>query len=856
MPKISDYFVPYPKQKEVLPYLGKGNIIFYGGARGGGKMQTLDSIVLTPYGERRMGDLKVGDIISNPNGSPQKIIQIHPHGEQEIYRLIFEDGASTEVGLEHLWLTRITSSRKTKITDNDYLNDEDFGDGNIMDTKAIIEWIDKKNQSDDDKVIKKQHLCIPLCNPIKFTKSYKYDMRKIHPYILGVLIGDGSITEGSVSTNTVGYTGIDQEIDEKIINLGYNVRANGKAKTIYYEGIKDELIRIGIHGTSSLTKFIPEPYKYSTIEQRIELMQGLMDTDGYVDDRGHMSYTTISKQLAIDVQWVVRSLGGKATIKKDIAGYKDSDGTFIRCNDAYTVYFNTKINPDLVHLPRKKARCKYEFNNGVSELQRRIVGYEYVGRKEAQCITVSHPNGLYITDDFIVTHNSALALFIAVLVAIRYPNIRIVCIRKTYPELEQVFIDKLKLKYPEVAFKYKYLTQSKTARFSNGSRIVFKACETRADAEKIQGDEYQLMIIDEALNFAQQLIERMSGSVRNAGIKNWKATVLMTGNPGGISDAYFKSRFVRPDYSKWTEEQLKHKDRYIFIEAKLKDNPSLDNDDQYRSMLESITDENLRAAWLDGNWDVLEGQFFSEFNSQTHVIKPFRIPNHWQQFCGLDLGYTDSHPTVLLKFAKDPDNNILYVTDEYYGKGVAGNHARAIKQMLGEEPPIIYCDPAMYENTRKNEHGQPSPAMLFVQEGLPMVPSNNSRVNGWRIVKQWLHYSPIQSSRMFFFDTCPALINYLPTLRYNTRALTNTEDLDTTQDFDDFADALRYGIVGSNSMPDITTDPLPEYIQSTQIDYEEPEIVETFEHMFLPRGGYAWDETPMKDYNNNARALY
>ena len=216
MPRISDYFTPYPKQKEVLPYLGKGKIIFYGGARGGGKMQPLDSIIITPYGERKMGDLKVGDIISNPNGSPQKIIQIHKHGEQEIYRLLFEDGASTEVGLEHLWVTRITSSGKTKITDNDYLNDEEFGEGTMMDTKSIIEWLDKKNQADDDKQIKKQHLCIPLCKPVKFTKSYKYDMRTIHPYILGVLIGDGSLTKSSMSINTVGYTGIDKEIDLRL----------------------------------------------------------------------------------------------------------------------------------------------------------------------------------------------------------------------------------------------------------------------------------------------------------------------------------------------------------------------------------------------------------------------------------------------------------------------------------------------------------------------------------------------------------------------------------------------------------------------------------------------------------------
>lgn len=797
--KFSDYFKPSPKQKELLDCVGSGKHVFFGGARGGGKMSSNTSLICTPYGFRQMGDLKVGDTISNPNGSPQKVIQIYEHPNKDIYEIEFEDGAKTEVGLEHLWLVRITSSHQTKIQDNEYLNDEDFGKGQIVDTQFIINWLDKKSKSDESNTISKQHICIPLTNPVRFTKAYKYDPRTIEPYILGVLIGDGCL--GQTTANRVRYTGIDKEIDEKIVSLGYKVVANGKEKSIIYEGVGTKISNLNLRCTS-INKFIPEAYKYDTVENRIQLVQGLMDTDGYVDDRGHMSYTTISQRLASDFQFLIRSLGGKANIVKDKAGYRDKDGAYIQCNDAYTVYFNTKINRDLVSITRKKDRCKDGFNNGVSELQRRIVSCKLIGKKDARCITVSHPNSLYICDDFIVTHNTHGCRGMAVRTARAYPGISIVCIRKTYDELKESFINKILEEYPAEVFKYRYTQNSKTCKFANGSRIIFKSCETEKDARKIQGLEYQLMIIDEAPLLQAAVITRISGSLRRnvEKLPDFIPTLIMTGNPGGISDYWFKTRFINPDISVWTQSEIDHlTDKRKFISAKVTDNAYIG--DEYIQLLSSISDENLREAWLNGNWDVWDGQFFTQWNEAYHVIEPFSVPESWLKWGAMDLGFSEAHPTTYLEFTQDPQNNCIYIIKEYTGVGSSETYIRELKEII-DPKCVIYADPSMFKGSGKETDMSTTPAMMFLSEGISLVPANNERVNGWRAVKSWLGMDETHRPNCMIFNTCTELIRTIPLQMYSKRLGSKSEDLDTKGE-DDWVDSLRYGLFSPGLLPSI-----------------------------------------------------
>ena len=392
---------------------------------------------------------------------------------------------------------------------------------------------------------------------------------------------------------------------------------------------------------------------------------------------------------------------------------------------------------------------------------------------------------------------SHMALDAAVKAAMRYPGIRVGVLRHTFPELNEVFITKLTDRFPETLFKYKYTHKDHTATFSNRSRIIFKSCENEKDAQKAQGTEYQLLIIDEVTNFEIEVVQKLFGSCRNAKIKNFKPTVMMTGNPGGISDDWFKCHYIDVDYTKWTDGELKHKDSYIFIPAKIADNPSVEED--YVAMLESLP-EHLKKAWLDGDWNIWEGKFFDMWNQDIHVIPEQAIPSTWTIRAGMDLGYTEKHPTVCLWGAQNPDDGTVIVFDEYIGSGSVDQHLSYVGDRNYElGGGAIYADPSMWNKSTKLHASDPCPADLFLQSGIPVLPANNERINGGRLVKAWLNHGMARPPKLYVTDRCAKLITTLPTLKY-AKAASIKEDLDTRM-ADDAADALRYLMMSGFGYP-------------------------------------------------------
>ena len=389
---------------------------------------------------------------------------------------------------------------------------------------------------------------------------------------------------------------------------------------------------------------------------------------------------------------------------------------------------------------------------------------------------------------------SRFSLIAAILVALQYPGITIVAIRRKYSELEEVFIQQLKLDYPEPIFMYKYKEKHRMAIFANTSRILFRACDTESDAEKIQGIEFQLMIIDEANNFEEITLQKLTGSLRKSnrklGMKNFLPSLIMTGNPGGRSDLYFKHHYINPDYRYWNENELKHRDKYIFIQSKVADNPAVG--EEYVEMLEALP-HNLKEAWLYGNWNVFHGQFFEEWESSQHVIKSFEIPPDWERKSGMDMGFTDKHPTVFLWAAQDPETQDIHIYREAVLTGDLESQASIIADyQKNETMSMQVADPSMWDDTTKNKIGDDSAAFLFLRQGIPLIPADNSRINGWRIVKQWMHWTRRKPPKLKVHDNCPMFIEAIPTLKYNVSNTYNLEDLDTRQKYDDFADALRY----------------------------------------------------------------
>lgn len=310
------------------------DICIYGGKRGGAKAQPYSSKVITPFGEREMGILKVGSIISDTDGNMQKVISISEHGFKPVYEILFKDGTTARCTDDHLWKIKRTNYIRKSRRINGTGQEADWQNWTF---EMVREFLDKRNSGE----IKSGNLLIPLCAPIKFINPNEYQL-----------------------------------------DSGMAGMINGK------------------NPNSS----IPEYYKTASIEERFHLVQGLMDTDGTIDQRGHCSYSTISETLAGDMAYILRSLGAYVTIEKSKAGYRKGE-EYIQCNPVYNLYIKIEDTARLFTLPRKKERTK-KFNGGVSTPCKAIDSYKFVGYDKCRCIAVSNPNSLYITDNFNVTHNS------------------------------------------------------------------------------------------------------------------------------------------------------------------------------------------------------------------------------------------------------------------------------------------------------------------------------------------------------------------------------------------------------------------------------------------------------------------
>jgi len=363
----------------------RGRITEIYGPEGAGKAQPLDAKVLTPHGWRNIGDLEVGDLVVDPaTGKDAAVIGVYPQGKRPIYRIVFNDEATTECDIEHLWLTWTHWRREKGLPPE------------LRTLSDILPWLKRRRYG----------VFIPVTKPVEFAPG---DALPVPPYLLGVLLGDGGLSQSSVLVTTV-----EPEIIDAIRSLlpeGLDVRRQGDTPTYRLTAgrtggrpnpLKEALKSLGLMGLRSHEKFIPASYLRASIEDRAALLQGLMDTDGYADTNGSISYTTTSRQLRDDFVELVRSLGGVAVATEKIAHYRYR-GTMRQGRTAYTVSFRLPAGIHPFRLARKLERYR------PCPPMRRIVSVERVGEKDAVCIMLDSPAQLYITDNYIVTHNTTLA---------------------------------------------------------------------------------------------------------------------------------------------------------------------------------------------------------------------------------------------------------------------------------------------------------------------------------------------------------------------------------------------------------------------------------------------------------------
>lgn len=501
--------------------LNDADILIIGGRRGGGKMNPIDTKIVTPFGLRRLGDLKVGSVISNPRtGGMEKVVQIFEHKNKDVYEVQFADGATCECGLEHLWQIKLTNHQHKTRKINGYGQEADW---RVVPFSFIKEHLDKNK---DNKSPYKRNVLIPVTQPVKFTKSGlsmwspNYD-----PYIIGALVGDGCLRQGAVK-----LTSADEEIVAQFkqfqMSISQKEGANCKEYSIRDAELKDALIKLKLYGLKSEEKFIPTCYKMGTIETRLAFMQGLMDTDGYVGASGKIYYSTVSPRLAEDVKFVIESLGGTATICKKKAGYK-KDGIYIKCQDAYELYIRIDNKSQLFRLKRKIEKVK-PYNGGVSQVHRRITGYRYIGKKDCRCITVDDIGSLYMTEGCVVTHNT-FAIELAPLRYIDNPLFSIHGFRKEENDIERGLWKTSKKLYMDVATPkesdYSWV-------FPSGATSKYEHLhdENKID-QRFRGTEMPFVMVDEVPQITKETFFTLLASNRNTiGVDN---QFMGTCNPVG-----------------------------------------------------------------------------------------------------------------------------------------------------------------------------------------------------------------------------------------------------------------------------------------------------------------------------------
>ncbi|WP_458245852.1 helicase-related protein [Streptomyces sp. MAI_2237] len=350
------------------------------GEVGSGKAQPLDSLVLTPAGFRRIGDMRVGDEIVVPEGEIALVDGVFPQGERDVWRLVLSDGSSVECDDEHLWIVGTSCGWHRGQAPK------------VMTTREIRLDTFKANGS--------SKWYIPAATPVDLGDDSGLPL---DPYLFGLLLGDGSFR------HNLRLSTIDDEIRDAVAAAVapdcHLVPVKGSKCDFTIQlaqrtgGVRNPVIQtlrdLNLWGVTSHAKFIPDQFKNTTVKNRLALLQGLLDTDGTVDADGmSISLCSASRRLADDVAWLVRSLGGRARVLQKKAAFTVSAAL----PDEYAPFRLTR-KAERVH-PRPTYNT---FRRGVRAV-------EYVGRKPVQCISVAHRSHAYVTDNFTVTHNTMVAL--------------------------------------------------------------------------------------------------------------------------------------------------------------------------------------------------------------------------------------------------------------------------------------------------------------------------------------------------------------------------------------------------------------------------------------------------------------
>lgn len=375
----------------------------------------------------------------------------------------------------------------------------------------------------------------------------------------------------------------------------------------------------------------------------------------------------------------------------------------------------------------------------------------------------------------------------AIVLALTYSGIKILIVRRTFSELEGTIIQPMiqlinsahiggRPAGDQIASYHSTMHQY---FFSNTSTIKFGHLSTKEAIHEYQGQEFDVIFMDEATHFTESQFRMLGACLR--GVNKFPKQMHLTCNPGGIGHQWVKRLFITRDY----EPTEKAKD-YVFIPATVEDNPALmEAVPEYVQMLE-VQPDDVRRAWRYGDWDAMAGQFFGEFKRELHVFKPFILPKEWPKYRVFDYGL-DMFACYWI--AIDFDGR-AWVYREFCESGlIVSDAASAARSLTPSDEYIQYtiAPPDMWSTQKDTGRTM---AEIFTQNGLGLVKASNSRIQGWLWMKELLKVRADGKPGLMVSEDCQRLIRDIPALQHDEK---NPSDVATEpHEYTHSPDAIRY----------------------------------------------------------------
>lgn len=734
---------------------------FFGGCVKCGKALALDTLVPTLNGMKSLRSLDIGDFVYGPDGNPVKVIGVseifHNH---ECFKLTFDSGIQVVADADHLW----------KVGEVGRNNNSPQ---RILRTRELFtrSTINQRYRINCSQPLTGSHVNVP-----------------IPPYTLGAWLGDGNSVQGQITNDHK-----DNEILRFIELEGFNVTLHNFSPYNSYGilRLKEKLFDCSLLGN----KRIPSEYFDAHLSVRLELLKGLLDTDGSIDKRGRIELTLSNEKLALDALRLIRTLGIKPTIN-----INDSTLNGKVVGKRWRIFFFSEIQ--VFKLYRKWILLEHWITN---QKKRKSISH-YIDKIEStvsvptKCIKVEGDYFL-ITEACIPTHNTELGLVLPLIKGFyKERRFKGLILRRTFPELESEVIHRARDFYPQTGAVWK--PEIKAYEWPEyNSRVRFGHAQHEKDIHNYDTDEYQYFNPDELTALTEWMYLYIAASrVRRTPANNISPIVRPGSMPGNIGHGWVRKRWIEP--AREGGKIIKDKDgnKRIFVKAK----PIRDLDPEYYDRLKLLP----RAEYLAkmGDWWTFSGQVFEDWRIEhlenepgeaCHVVKPFEIPKWWPRLFAMDVG----HQTYMLWGAVSPDERLYIYREKWFDKAQVYEYGNYAKEVSVNDGRML--DAVLDWTAFDTSHGETTASLFRKYSGYVVRPADKgagSRVSGkvlmqdimrWRAYDEQTKAIKYVAPRLQVFDTCTHLIDTIPLCVYDKK---DGVELDDIAEFngDEPIDTVRY----------------------------------------------------------------